>query len=219
MTQIEARPTAYEQLVPASDLEAAIRAQLVKWMPSYLWEIQRQQGDDPVAIAIPNSYVVTTDVSHMPEEQLPSILIATVGTTDPPMADGQGRYTVRWRVTVAALVAARGNRVALRLARLYAAGMRGVLIQQQALEGVSVRRIEWEGERYDTLDSINDRTICVAELSIIVEVSDVVTRHAGPLVPWIEPEEVPDPESPVWYTATDVDITIDKAPLEEELDG
>jgi hypothetical protein len=112
-------------------------------------------------------------------------------------------------------VAARTD--ALRLARLYALAGRALLVQQQDLPELETQRIDWMDERYRLLDSVDDRTTCVSEVELGVEVANVTSRHQGPLEPLLPPEpgDLP-PESPSWPEAVLVESRIDKVPLEEE---
>lgn len=211
--------SAYMRLVAASDVEEALLAQLQKWLPDYLAETERQHGVAPGSWPLPRSWLISSEVEKMPEDQLPAVILASPGLTDPPLADGRGVYTARWLITVAVMVSARGNRLALRLARLYALAIRALAVQQQALAGVAVRRVEWLEERYRALDSIDDRTVCIAEVDVVVEVSDVTTRHAGPLEPILGPTppgQTPPPDSPEWPEAQTTDVQLVKVPLEEE---
>jgi len=207
--------TAFEPLVAASDVEDAVIALLQNWLPTYVWEIERQHGQTPGQLAAPRSYLISSEAEKMPEDQLPAIIVASPGTTDPPLADGDGVYTARWGIAASVMIAARGNRLALRLARLYAAAIRGALIQQQQLDGLALRRVDWLGERYDRLESIDDRTICIGSVDLAAEVDDVLTRHAGPLEPLMPPEPAPGLGSPQWPTVQTTDTQIVKQPLEE----
>lgn len=152
-------------------------------------------------------------MEKFPEDQLPAVMIASPGLVDPPTADGRGVYTARWRLTTATAVAARGNRLALRLARLYALATRALMLQQQQLGDLAVRRIDWLGERYDVLASVDDRSICVGAVEVSVEVSDVTTRQAGPLEPVMGPGTGTEPDSPTWPTAETVEVEVHKEEL------
>lgn len=202
-------------LVAACDVENAALAQLETWLADYLAEVERYHGYAPGDLPQPRSWLVSSAVEKMPEDQLPAVILASPGLLDRPLADGRGIYTARWRLVVAVMISARGNRLALRLARLYALALRSVLLQQQALPELAVRRLDWLDERYRLLDSIDDRTVCIAEVEISAEVADVISRQAGPLAPLLGPG-LPGPDSPEWPTATSTDMAVVKQPLSEE---
>lgn len=207
--------SAFGALVAASDLEAAALAQLQVWFADYLAEVERHHGLAVGSLPLPRSWEVSSTVERFPEDQLPAVMLASPGLADPPLADGAGTYTARWQLVVATQVAARGNRLALRLARLYALAVRALMLQQQDLAPLQVRRVDWMDERYRLLDSVDDRTTCVAEVELAVEVRDVTTRHAGPLAPLLGPGAV-GPDSPAWPLATSADVELITVPIEEE---
>jgi len=211
------RPSAFAPLIAASDVEAALLTQLRRWLPDYLAEVDRQHDREVGTLPAPRGWVISSDVEKMPEDQTPTIIIASPGLTDPPLADGNGKYTARWRVTVAVHLSARGNALALTLAREYVLALRALLLQQQNLDRLAVRRIDWEDERYDMLPPIDDRTVCTGEVELAVEVADVTTRHAGPLAPILPPGDL-EPDSPSWPTAETAGVDVDKWPLSPDPD-
>lgn len=214
-------PSAFGPMVAAVDLEDRLEATLQRWLPSYLFEVERLHGYDPGTLPQPRAWVRSSDVEKMPGDQIPAIMIGSPGITDPPIADGGGYYVARWQVNLGVEVIARGVRPrALDLARLYALALRGAAIQQAndttlALAPLGVVRVEWIDERYDYLDSIDDRTVAVGIVELAIEVADVLQRNAGPTDP-ILPPSGPTPESPTWPTAVEQHITVSKVPLEEE---
>lgn len=207
------RPSAFGPLVAASDVELALLAHVQLWLADYLAELDRKYDDDVGTLPYPRGWVISAAVEKMPEDQTPCIVVASPGLTDPPLADGSGAYTARWRVDVAVVLSARGNRLALRLARRYALALRALCVQQQTLDDeLVVRRIDWVDESYDVLDSIDDRTTCVATVELAVEISDVTSRNQGPMSPGLPPGQL-GPDSPTWPESSEVDVTITKEPL------
>jgi hypothetical protein len=178
-----------------------------------MWEVERQHHLEPGSTAAPRSWVTSSEIEKFPEDQLPAIIVASPGLTDPPLADGEGSYTARFEIDVAVHIATAGNRIALTLARHYAAAIRACLIQQQRLgDLVAVQRIDWIDERYDRLPSVDDRTICAGRVGFAIEVSDVTRRHHGPLDPFLGPDSEPPPTPPSWEPAHSVTAHIDKRP-------
>ncbi len=214
MTVVD-RDTAFGPLVAASDVEECVLALVQKWLPDYLAEVDRVQGQAVGTMPQPRGWVISSEIEKMPEDQTPTVIIASPGLTEPPLADGSGVYTARWRVLVGVHLSARGNALALRLARLYTLALRALLVQQQRDPDttVIVRRIDWVDERYDTLPSIDDRTICTGTVEVGIEVMDVTTRHAGPLEPVLPPGAL-GPDSPTWPVATSADAPVIKDPIE-----
>lgn len=205
--------SAFGPLVAASDVETALLNNVRKWLPDYLAEIDRLRGEAVGTMPYPRSFVISSEAEKMPEDQTPTLVIASSGLTDPPLADGGGVYTARWRVNVAIHLSARGNALALRLVRLYVLALRALLTQQQELAGLALRRVDWMDERYDTLPSIDDRTVCTGTVEMAVEVTDVTTRNAGPLEPILGPGSI-GPDSPTWPVAATADVAITKEPID-----
>jgi hypothetical protein len=146
--------TAYGRIVAAVDVETALLELVQLWIADYLAEVCRQRGLAPDYLPTPRSWVVSSDVEKMPEDQTPAILVASPGLTEAPRADGLGGYVGRWRVTIAVHVSARSNALALPLVRLYVAAVRALVLQQQrlasqTLDELALRRIDWLDERYD----------------------------------------------------------------------
>jgi hypothetical protein len=209
--------TLFEPIVSASDLESGLLEQLRKWMRDYLAEVERQHGMTVGTLPQPRSYVVSSELEKMPEDQTPAVIVRSPGTLEPPHADGGGSYFARFTIDAGVHLSARGNTHALRVARLYTSAIRAVLVQQQLLDELDarllVRRVDWLGERYGELDSIDDRTVCTGVVVLAYTLDDVVTRGAGPLAPTqppTPPDQEPPPVSPAWPTAATVDVDITK---------
>lgn len=200
----------YGPLVAASDVEEAIQDVLQQWIESYLFEIERQHGMPLGELPVPRSWITSAATEKFPEDQTPVVVITSPGTTtDEPAADGRGLYRARWRIDVATQAVAGGNRVALRLARLYTAAMRAIAVQHQN-SGLA-RRVDWLAERYDVLDSVDDRTVCVGVVSLRVETYDVTNRNTAPTMP-----DPGGPASPAWSTVESHEALIVKWPLPDD---
>ncbi len=152
-------------------------------MRDYLAEIERQRGLEVGRLPAFRSIVVSAELEKMPEDQLPALLIASPGTEASAgarggriEAHGDGGYLARFRVDCAAVISARGNRQAPRLARLYAVAL-GALLVQQALQPcpLSIRRVDWVSDSYALMASDADRTQSGGIVRIGVEVADVKT--------------------------------------------
>jgi hypothetical protein len=202
MSTAATRPSAFGPFVSASDVELALLEHVQLWLADYLAEVDRRYDDDVGTLPYPRGWVISADVEKMPEDQTPAIVVASPGLLEPPRSDGAGYYTARWSMTVAVALSARGS-LALRLARRYALALRALLVQQQTLDDeLVVRRIDWLDERYDVLESIDDRTMSVATIELAVEIADVIARDQGPTTPTVTPGE----QSPTWPTADIVDV-------------
>lgn len=205
--------SAFGPLVSAVQVEDHIEAVLERWLPSYLYELERTNGITVGTLPAIRSVVRSSELEKFPEDQTPALMIGSPGLTDPPVADGGGYYTATWQITVGVQIVAGPNRRALELARLYALAVRAAVLQQQQDPGltapVQMVRVDWRDERYDLLDSIDDRSVCVGRVELAVTVAEVLQTGLGPLDPLIPPQP-PLPTSPAWPTAETVITSIDK---------
>jgi len=210
MTHTMQPGSVYGPIIAASDVEDAILSVLQRWIVSYLAEVERQHSMPVGDLPAPRSWITSAQIEKFPEDQTPVVIVTSPGISEEPKADGQGLYRAHWRIDIATQAVAGGNRQALRLARLYTAAIRAICVQHQ--NSALARRVDWIGERYDVLDSVDDRTVCVGVCSLRVEVYDVTDRDNGP----IDPESDPGPVSPTWPVARTHDELIVKWPLQED---
>ena len=201
-------------LVDGDDVETYCQAAVHRWFPTYLYQQERRKQLEPGSLPLLRSIVRSSEIERFPEEQLPCWMFGTPGLTDPPEADGGGYYSATWQINSGVEVVAAPNRFARQLAQWYALGIRACLIQQQQDPGLDttlrIVRIDWRDERYDVLDSIDDRTVCVGKTEFAVTVAEVLQRGQGPLDPIIPPQEQPGPDAPAWPSATSVITTTTK---------
>lgn len=211
--------SAFGPIISAFEVELAVADSVRRWMPDYLAELERRRGLEAGRMPAFRSIAVSAELQRMPEDQLPALLIASPGIEVSASAaagrieiHGDGGILARFRVDVAAVVSARGNRHGLRLARLYAAALRTLLVQQALQPTVlDLRRLDLTGERFDLLDADGDRTQGAGVVSIAVEVADVSNRLMGPLEPGLPPTEPGEPpEEMEWPIAQTTHVTVTK---------
>lgn len=199
-------------LVAAVQVEDHIAEVVARWFPSYLYEVERTNGIEAGTLPSLRSVVRSSELERFPEDQLPCLMIGSPGLTDPPEHDGAGYYVATWQINLGIELAAGPNRRALELARLYALAARACVLQQQQDPGLehpaAIVRVDWRDERYDVLDSVDDRTVCAGRVELAVTVADVTRIGQGPLDPLIPPQD-PGPTAPAWPTAQNVitDVT------------
>jgi hypothetical protein len=210
----------FGRLVGAHHVENAVVNLLDTWVDEYLAQVERISSEEVNSIQRPRAVRVSSEQEKMPEDQTPALIVASPGLTDTPWTEGPDKYTARWDIEVGLVVSAKGiteygSPRALRLARMYALAVRAIVVQQVDADGVLFRR-DWIDERYDTLDSIDDRTICLSRVRFSIEVPDTLTRSDGPLEPGTGPFPEPAPD---WPVAIDADIEVQKYPLTEDFDS
>lgn len=219
----------FGRLVGAHHVEDAVVNVLTYWYPTYLHEAERVSGLVPGTLQLPRSIRVSSEQATMPEDHTPALIVRSPGVTDIPGVNGARQYQARWVIEVGVLVSAigtmdNGTPRALRLARIHALALRACVVQQPDTPDVIpggrnvLFRRDWVDETYDTLPSVDDRTICLATVRVDIEVPDVLTSDAGPIEP-IAPPDPPDVTPPVpspeWPVAVIHDIELIKIPVEE----
>lgn len=213
-------PSLFGRLIGAHHVEYAVVGILDGWIDDYLAQVERVSNEDTDSIQRPRSIRVSAEQEKMPEDQTPALIVRSPGIIDTPEHNGGGTYIARWEIEVGLVVSAKGvteygSPRALRLARMYALAIRGAVVQQDdEPDGILYRR-DWLDEQYDTLDSVDDRTICLSRVRFSIEVPDVVTRGQGPLTPGIGPHPQPSPE---WPDAVTADVEVQKYPIPEDFE-
>lgn len=187
--------TGFGAILSGFEVEHAVASTVRVWLRDYLAEIARQRRLEPGRLPVFRSLVDSNALVKLPEDQLPALLIASSGTEtrDTVEVNGEGWYTARFRVDCGAVISARGNRVAVKLARYYVAALRALVLQQLAKPEWSgfdgIRRVAWRGEEYRQLGDISERTQCGGIAQFVIEVEGVTNWVMGPDEPTDPPVE------------------------------
>lgn len=202
--------TAFKRIVVASDVEEAVRTLLEKWFPTYLREVERQVDWEREPLPVPQNYVTRNSFDVEPGEKMPKVVVISPGLhVAPNHPQSNGHYNAIWQVAIGVAFAARTEKLADKIVKMYGAAVRGIMVQNQKLDNTALDVIEvkWLDESYDDLNIPNQNQLFKASASLFtVEVEDVVSRWAGPPVPSEAALVLGDVES------TDVQITI--APID-----
>lgn len=191
-------------LIDARDVQRAVEATLDKWIETYLAMVERLNELDPRTLPAPESYVHKDDgtLDKRPEDQTPTIVILSPGTTGEARMEGDGMYRATWVVNVAAIVESADPGYVSELAKLYNAVIRAALVQNGSLDGFAVST-RWRGERNDDLRSEASRSLAAGTNVFEVTVKDVVQKGAGLRQPPENPYEVAEPS-----TVDDVEVEL-----------
>jgi hypothetical protein len=195
-------------------------AHLRTWLPTYLAEVERQNGILEGTYGRPRSWTNSPsnqfDVSM--ETQWPAILVMIAGTTDTPKKEGDGTFRATLGLGIACLCQARGADMASRMAKDYGSAIRALVVQRKKVN-TNIFGITWMGEVYDDVDPTEGRNISSARLIFDVEYKDFVSLPGGPKMPIVDPDPYQDPQTdpnqpyPDWGIVPDADhvgITITK---------
>jgi hypothetical protein len=179
-------------LFSGQEVEAAAKATLDTWAPTYLAWAARAAGR-PKPPPTPRWYT-TRDVESgdWPQAQPPAVLIVSPGLADAPRKHGRNRsYSATFALGFVVIASARDRDTTDTLAMLYTAALRVCLIHRASLGGIA-SGIEWIDERYDVLPDRNRRQLAAGRAEFRVDVDDVV-GGSGPSAP--DPPD--DPTTPI----------------------
>ena len=168
-------------------VEEAVQAHLMRWLNTYLYEIERQKGLAPDFIARPAFWSTTPNqgFNFLGEERTPAVLVMSPGLAGKPSKEGAGSMRASWVVGVGAVVSATTQEDTRRLAGWYAACIRAVMLQKVPtdLHGAVWEGVTWEDEGYDDLPGADARSLASARLLFTVDFRDVVQSRGGPVDP------------------------------------
>lgn len=188
--------------------EDAVLQTFTTWLPDYLAEVSRQDGLPAGTLEQPKSWEFAADVTKWPESQLPCVLVVAPGTEGQPWREGSGYYRARYRVNVTVICSAGGDnaeRDTRRLAQLYGAVIRGVLLQHRKLSN-NASVVAWAGEGYDQVPQQDRRTLGFALNAFLVELRGIVSDSAGPQEPTADPVGTPPSD---WPAAASVQVDVE----------
>jgi hypothetical protein len=193
-------------VVSGADVESWCVETLRKWSSTYLTELENRSGRKPGSLQRVRAFVTVPTFDKWPEDQLPALLVISVGLSERPKKSGDGTYDARWRMTLGVICSARTQAEAHELAMDYTAWHRELLLNRQSLEGRAAG-VDFIDEKYDTLPFDDTRSLGAGEVTFTVEVHDVASAYAGPITPAdpLEPDTTPWPHWPTVKT-TDVEV-------------
>jgi hypothetical protein len=199
--------SSFGPIVSGGDVEQWVLELLRTWLSTYLSEVERQHDLEAGWLQRPRAYVRTGSLDKWPEDQLPAVLVISVGTAEPPIKEGTGAYRARFVIRTGALVSASTEEATHALAQHYGAALHTLLVQRPSLDGHAAGTV-WMGETYDDLDYDDGRSLSVAIVEFTVEVHDVAIANAGPLTPSapLDPDTDPWPLDP---TADVVEVVVE----------
>lgn len=207
---MSAQPSIFGRIVTGADVEQAALASLKKWSSTYLAELERQHGLAEGELPRVRSWTTSPSLDKFPEDQLPAVVLISVGLAPPPEMTGGSVYNARWLLSIAAVVSTATQEASHRLAELYVAAHRALLLNRQSLDGFGANGTEWADESYDDLPFDDTRTLGFGIAHFIVQVDDVQTKYAGPTAP--DAPLTPDDTAPWadWPEAQTVVVELDK---------
>lgn len=175
----------FGNILTNDEVEQAVLDTIKEWDSTYLAEIERQKGYSAGDLPRPKSYVVASEFDGLPgDEQLPMVIVIAPGLQDPPAKDGRQRHRAEWQIAVVVLVSVRRNptNTPRKIAGLYGAAVRSLLVQRRSLEG-RASGTRWIDETYQDVSTEDSRSLGACRVVFGVEFDDVVTGDSGPNSP------------------------------------
>lgn len=195
----------------ADDVESAVLTTLKLWFTTYLIEYQLQAGlmasrDDEQKLLPIKSWLKANQLNKENADQLPSLVVVSPGLSNGvrPKKEGDGSLRVSFTIAIGVFASANNRENTLKLVRIYAAVVRMIMLQKQALGGVS-DGVTWVDESYDdNFQFVDNETLSACEVVFEVEVSGFGNARGGPVVP----DPTPDLPGSDWPLAETVTATI-----------
>lgn len=218
----------YGPILGVVNIDRAMIALLKKWMPSYLHEVARQNGEAFERLRPPRSYRTGPEVEFLSEDQRPACIVVCDGPQELPVKYGRGPNEIgqivqgTWRYQVAFNVVAQGKKNvsiprAHELVMMYCAAARVLLDQQQ--EDIEYM-VDVMGEEPGGLEPEADRTAALGIVSMDITIPTIHVKGIGPSVPDQPPDvEPPAPDSPILPTVQTTDLDLTKYPTDQPFPG
>jgi hypothetical protein len=190
-------PTAYAEwgkLLVETDVDRAVIAALMTWMPTYLTQAERERGLTPHLLARPTneSYTNALEDDEFPDGRLPAMVVTTARTEDNPDSFDIRRYAAAWRVNVSAVIRGRTPPETREVAALFGGCVRRILIQQQInLDG----EVRWRSSLVTPYpDATEQGRYLAAAVNGFTVFADDVLSGDGPVIPDEHDPDYPPPD-------------------------
>jgi hypothetical protein len=160
-------------------IEEGVLSRLQRALPLYLKEAEAQYGIELPAIAS-WGLVDEGDDEKWPEQGYPALVVIAAGTGKggEPEEYAGGWYRAAWSLAVVVAVEHPERVMARKIAQIYGAVIRGIVLQKRSLEGAG-RVALWTGER-NPYEATKERTEAASENFFLVQQDEVVNWQMGP---------------------------------------
>lgn len=180
-------PNVFNNILVASQLEEAVINTLVKWLPTYLREVERQLDVPIQSTPEPEHFTNRNSFDFLPGEKFPKVVAISPGLSGSPTANGTGQYRATWRMGVGAAIAANSEPLANQWVKIYGAAIRSIMLNYPSLDGLA-EAVRWEDELYEDLPISNQNQLFKsAAVYFSIDCNNVVTRWSGPTSPDEDP--------------------------------
>jgi hypothetical protein len=181
-------------VVVETDVDRAVIAPLMTWMPTYLTQTERERNLTPYLLArpLPESYQNVLEDDEFPDGRLPAVVVTTAqtdGDPEPIVVGVDAAYAAWWRVNASAVVRGRTPHETREIAALFGGCIRRILTQQPLeLAGT----VHWMGSSVTPFpDPTGQGRYLAAAVNRFRVLTDEALTGDGPVIP--EPEDPPYP--------------------------
>jgi hypothetical protein len=188
MTITQIPSISFGPYVTTNDVLNAVRTTIQTWSATYLAEMSRHDQQNPSIEfeVLPdfNSFPSALDLSEFVEEQMPSCIIVVPGVPSKPHRQGNGFYTAELDVGIGVAVSGQDTETTRKLASLYGAAVRQIILQNSSLGGVTAG-VVWTKEEYTGgfIRPTDQRTLAIGELEFTFTIDNFANDSNGPLTP------------------------------------
>lgn len=196
----------FRPIVTGYDVEQVVMALFKRWFGTYLSEVERQHGLVAGSLKRPVGWVIAPSFDKWPEDQLPAVVVVSIGLSETPVKNGEGRYRAKWDIVAGAVCSARTQQESRLMSMFYVAALGALLVQRQSLDSAGTG-VDWMDEDYTILEFDDERSVAAGAGRFQIEFDNVRSSRAGPG----EPDEPLDPDTDPWppdatVQLVDVDI-------------
>lgn len=209
----------FGELIDGAIVEEDIKSHLQLWLPTYLTQLAEDRGLARGAIALPKSWVNTTEFdTEWSAHNTPAILIISSGLAGPPIREGDGSFRGTFMVGIGVVASAGGKdsrKNSNILARRYGGAIAWAMMQNPALSD-QVEGVTWEDLGYDDITPEDHSGLASANLVFSVEYANILNANLGPGTPTPLPDPVDDPY-PDWGVLPDIEhvhVELTKEPID-----
>jgi hypothetical protein len=196
----------FGNIVDGDDVSNAVKAHLIRWMPTYLARLERKWELDAGSLPPIRGWEKTNEVRKWPETQLPAGIVVCTGTSGTIEVSGDGMMSAPFAVQTIVICSANTEENAQRNAKGYVACFREAIAQHPSLtpsdEPAFAESATLLSEGYGPLpDQDEDRTLAAAGCVWSIRVPEVLNVRGGPK----DPLEAPYGEEP-WPTVQEIEV-------------
>jgi hypothetical protein len=208
-------------LVGGSTIEAAVLDTLRTWLPTYLWEVERQHNIAKGTLPhppTPESYHGGVDFSSWQEDTCPEVIVVCNPTGEPERSGSVG-YSQAFEIQIAAVVIDAEEDTSRLVAGYYGEALQGALVQQPALGGLAEHTVMTSAPHLELQDP-DERRLHQVSAAFQTFIAPIVIDQGGPDVP--TPSDSPlyggTPDAPYgdWPTVTTTQAVVTADPIDEQ---